>query len=148
MPALPWTPVSAVPPDTPVTVLATRLPLRSYRAVPSFLTWTMRIRRQLAASPGLVGYALDAHLVRRTFWTVSAWTDPEQLARFSGANPHATAVRTIRPSMGRPTFVRWTCTAADLPVRWKEVRRRAAEAAGRRKGSVSRPPASSPGAGP
>ena len=139
MPALPWTTVSEVPPDTTCTVLVTRLPLRSNRAVPGFLRWTLRIRRQLAKSPGLVGYALDAHLLRRTFWTVSAWADPAELGRFARGDPHAEAVRAIHPSMGRPTFVRWTCTAAELPVPWSEVRRRAAEV---------RPPGPAAAAGP
>ena len=86
MPALPWTTVTDVPPDTPCTVLVTRLPLRSYRAVPGFLRWTLRIRHQLAGSTGLGGYALDAHLLRRTFWTVSAWTGPRHMARFAAAD--------------------------------------------------------------
>jgi hypothetical protein len=126
MPALPWKAVSDVPAATPCTILVTRLPLRSFRAVPGFLVWTLRIRRQLAQSPGVIGYALDAHVLRKTFWTVSAWTDAEDMARFSTADPHRAAVRAIRPSMRRPSFVRWTATAAALPVAWAEVRRRAA----------------------
>jgi hypothetical protein len=51
--------------------MASRLPLTRYRPVPGFPRDALAIRRQLAASPGLIGYALDADLARRTFWTFS-----------------------------------------------------------------------------
>ena len=124
MPPLPWTAVSAPDPDAECTVVATRLPLRSHRSIPGFVAWTLRIRRQLARSPGLVGYALDAHLLAKTFWTVSAWTGRDELGRFDRADPHRAATRAIRPAMLEPAFVSWTCAARDLPVRWDEVRRR------------------------
>ena len=128
MPALPWKKIDTVDADTECTVMASRLPLRHYRSIPGFLRWTMRIRRQLAHSPGLVGYSLDAHLLRKTFWTVSAWTGRPELARFDGAEPHRAATRAIAPRMEPSTFVTWTCRAGDLPVPWKEARRRIDEA--------------------
>jgi hypothetical protein len=118
--------ISHAPPDTECTVMASKLPLRSFLHIPRFLRWTLRIRRQLADAEGLVGYSLDAHLLRRTFWTASAWTDPAALRAFSGANPHRDATTSIRPMMLPSTFVFWTCPASDLPVRWDEVRRRVA----------------------
>lgn len=124
MPKLPWTEIESVPPDTEVTVMASRLPLRRYRHVPRFLAGTLRIRRQLARSEGLVGYALDAQLARKTFWTVSAWTGRDYLYAFDGADPHRTAKEGIRPQMEPSTFVLWTGRAADLPIAWDEVRRR------------------------
>ena len=124
MPALPWKTTSVVDPATECTVMASRLPLRHHRHIPAFLRWTLRIRRQLARSPGLVGYSLDARLLRKTFWTVSAWTGRPELARFDGADPHRSATRAIAPHMERSTFVMWTCPAADLPVAWPEARRR------------------------
>ncbi len=84
----------------------------------------MQIRRQLAGTDGLVGYALDAKLLSKTFWTVSAWQSREALDRFSRANPHAVRVSAIRPHMRPSTFVFWTGRAGDLPINWAEVRRR------------------------
>ena len=71
MPALPWTTIS--PPDRAreYVVMASRLPLARYRDMPGFLRAAMLIRTQLARTNGLIGYALDAHLARKTFWTVS-----------------------------------------------------------------------------
>jgi hypothetical protein len=85
---------------------------------------TLRIRRQLAHSEGLVGYALDAQLSRKTFWTLSAWTDRHHLRSFDRADPHKGSVAVTRPRMDRTTFVTWSTTAAELPVTWAEAVRR------------------------
>ncbi|HEX8804060.1 MAG TPA: hypothetical protein VF743_07695 [Acidimicrobiales bacterium] len=131
MPKLSWTAVSDVPPETEVVIMGSRLPLRRHRSIPAFMAATLRIRRQLAGSEGLVGYALDAELARKTFWTISAWTGRDALRRFDREDPHRGATRAIRPRMLPSTFAFWTGTAADLPVPWDEVRRRlAAEASG------------------
>ncbi len=127
MPPLPWRTVSAVDPDTACTVMASRLPLRSHMRIPGFLVWTLRIRRQLARTPGLVGYGLDAQLLRKTFWTVSAWTGRAELGRFDRTDPHRAATDAIRPAMAPTTFVTWACAAGDLPIGWEEVRRRVGE---------------------
>ena len=127
MPALPWSRISTVDPATEVTVMATRLPLRRYRHIPAFLRWTLRIRGQLADAPGLVGYSLDAHLLHKTFWTLSAWTDQEAMGAFVRTDPHRSAMEAIRPHMDRSSFVSWTVTGADLPVTWSDTRRRVEE---------------------
>ena len=127
MPKLPWVTVTELDPDAEVTVMASRLPLRRYRHIPGFMAATLRIRRQLAAAEGLGGYALDAELMRKTFWTVSAWADREHLQRFERADPHHAATRTIRPRMEPSTFVFWTGKAGELPIGWDEVRRRIGE---------------------
>ena len=124
MPALPWFRISTVDPGTELTVMASRLPLRHYRHIPGFLRWTLRIRGQLSDAPGLVGYSRDAHLFRKTFWTLSAWTDQKAMEAFVRQDPHRSAMTAIRPHMGDSTFVFWTVTAADLPIAWSVARRR------------------------
>lgn len=124
MPALPWFKVSTVEPGTGLIVMASRLPLRHHRHIPGFLRWTLRIRHQLSQAPGLVGYSLDAHVVRKTFWTLSAWTSQEAMDAFVGADPHRSGMAAVRPHMGRPAFVFWTATPEDLPLRWSEARAR------------------------
>jgi heme-degrading monooxygenase HmoA len=78
-------------------VMASRLPLARYRDLPGFLRATMLIRTQLIGARGLIGYALDAHLTRKTFWTVSVWDSRDALDTFSRADPHRSRVRVIRP---------------------------------------------------
>ena len=126
MPALPWSRIATAEPGTELTVVATKLPLRSYRHIPAFLRWTLRIRGQLAQADGLVGYSLDAHLFRKTFLTVSAWTSQAAAEEFVHQDPHATAMAAIRPNMGHSAFVFWTVAPEDLPLRWGDVRSRLA----------------------
>jgi len=128
MPALPWKKIEELAPDTEVTVMASRLPLRHHRSIPRFMMWTLRIRRQLAASPGLVGYSLDAQLAGKRFWTVSAWTGNPELRQFNRTDPHRSATTDIGPLMDPTTFVTWTTSAGELPIEWAEVRRRIADA--------------------
>ena len=124
MPALPWLRVSTADPGTELTVMAARLPLRSYRHIPRFLRWTLRIRHQLSDAPGLVGYSLDARLFRKTFWTLSAWTSQEPLEDFVGLDPHKPAMAAIRPHMREPAFVFWTVKPEELPLQWDDARSR------------------------
>jgi heme-degrading monooxygenase HmoA len=128
MPALPWLRgPSAATAGAELVVMASRLPLRHYRRIPGFLRWTLRIRGQLAETPGLVGYSLDAKLLRKTFWTLSAWTSREAMEAFVREEPHRTAMASIRPHMGQSTFAFWTATPGDLPLKWAEARRRIAD---------------------
>lgn len=128
MPALPWTRQFSPAPTAECTVMASKLPLRSHRSIPRFLSHTVRIRRQLAHTPGLVGYALDAHPIGKTFWTVSAWTSDTELRQFDSTDPHRSMKGELRPAMLPTTFVFWTCQANELPIGWDEVRRRIGEA--------------------
>jgi heme-degrading monooxygenase HmoA len=130
MPALPWKRTEDVDPDAELVVMGSRLPLRSHLRIPGFLAATLRIRGQLATAPGLVGYALDAQLLAKTFWTVSAWRSREELKAFAATDPHRRDVGRIRPRMAPTTFVFWTARAGELPIAWDDVRRRITEATG------------------
>jgi heme-degrading monooxygenase HmoA len=124
MPEFPWAWRSAPAPTSECTVMASRLPVRGYRHLPVFLQRSLIIRRQLASAPGLIGFALLADLLHKTFWTVSAWDSRRSLTGFSMTNPHRIIARATKPMTGASTFVFWTCPVAELPVSWDEVRRR------------------------
>ena len=121
MPALPWTTRTAPDPDTTYVVMGSRLPLQGFRFVPRFMAHTMKIRRQLASAEGLIGYALNARLTQKEFWTVSVWRSRDDLERFAEADPHARIIRTKRERMAPTTFVFWTCAGRDVPVAWDVV---------------------------
>ena len=124
MPALPWAKIVDPEPDREYVVMASQLPLARYRSIPSFLAATVAIRNQLAHAGGLIGYALDAHLLRKTFWTVSAWESQEALQRFNRNDPHHARVERIRPGMQPAAFVFWTTPGSRLPIAWDDARRR------------------------
>jgi hypothetical protein len=96
MPALPWRTISAPDRDREYVVMGSRLPLVRYRDLPGFLRATMLIRAQLARASGLTGYALDAHLAQKIFWTLlprsrtgpcPARTCPSPGRRFGAGSP-------------------------------------------------------------
>ncbi len=122
MPALPWKAIRQPAAEATYFVMATHLPLTGYRHVPRFLAHTARIRRQLAASDGLVGYSLDAKLLRKQFRTVSAWESREAAQAFARAEPHATIMRTDPQRMGESRFRSWEASGRQVPVSWADAR--------------------------
>jgi len=96
MPVLPWAQRHSADPDCQGVAMAKRR-----RSVPGFLRDTLAIRRQLARAVGLVGYALDADLARKTFWTFSVWEDRASLDAFAAADPHRAITGRLRPLMGQ-----------------------------------------------
>ena len=121
MPALPWHHRDAIDPDHGYVVMASRLPLRAHRFVPGFLADTLRIRRQLARTEGLVAYALNAQLARRTFWTYSVWIDRESLDAFAATDPHRRIIQRLRNRMGESRFEFMSMRGAEIPSDWSAM---------------------------
>jgi hypothetical protein len=119
---LPWT--RAVTPTRSVTVIAARLPLRSLRSMPATVAWTWRLRRALRDAPGLAGYAFAFQICGSALWTVSAWTSRTELTAFERSDAHREAKTNLRARLLPATLAVWSCSAAQLPVHWREVRRR------------------------
>ena len=129
MPALPWTNGPHQPaPGEELHVLTSTLPLTHYRDVPRFLRWTMKIRRQLATAEGCAGYSLDARLLRKTFFTLSAWQDGEAMNRFVRSGQHATMLADMAGRLGQSTFVESSIPGTELPLDWAAARQRLVDA--------------------
>jgi len=127
MPALPWK--SFAPPeyDREYSALLTYLPLKRWRAIPKFMRYTSQIQRQLADSEGLIGYALDAKVLSRDFWTLSVWEDEASLRRFVQQNPHEKVMMDLLPHMGQTAFVPFKVDASSIPPDWEDTKRRMQE---------------------
>ena len=104
MPARPRTQRQPVDPGRTYLAMASRLPSARRRSIPGFLRDAMAIRRQLACAHGMVGYALDAELARKTFWTFSVWEDQASLDAFAGSRPAPGDHPPARPLMGPTRF--------------------------------------------
>ena len=122
MPALPWSQRRAVEPGRTYVAMASRLPLRRHRSIPRFLRDTLAIRRQLARADGMVGYALDAELARKTFWTFSVWEDQASLDAFASSDPHRAIIGGLRPLMGPTRFEFFQVPGSDLPLTWDQMK--------------------------
>jgi hypothetical protein len=109
MPALLWKSFALPENDREYRALLTYLPLKRWRAIPKFMRYTSQIRRQLADSEGLIGYALDAKVLSRDFWTLSVWEDEASLRRFVQQNPHGKVMMDLLPQWARrrSSRLRW-----------------------------------------
>jgi quinol monooxygenase YgiN len=121
MPTIPWRRTSSPEPDTDYLVMASMLPLRSITKVPWFAGLTASVLRQLERTEGVVGYSLRAQPLAKTFWTLSAWTDPGALEAFVRTLPHQAVMAKLRPHMGPTRFTTWQAPGSALPVRWDDA---------------------------
>ena len=122
MPALPWAQWRPAEPGRTYVAMASRLPLRRRRSIPGFLRDALAIRRQLAHAGGMVGYALDAELARKTFWTFSVWEDQASLDAFAASDPHRAIIRRLGPLMGPTRFEFFQVRGSDLPMTWDQMK--------------------------
>jgi heme-degrading monooxygenase HmoA len=121
MPALPWVERQAIDPDREYVAMASRLPLKRYRSIPGFLRGTLAVRRQLARTRGLVGYALNAEPARKRFWTFSVWEDRASLNAFAAADPHRRIIRRLAPLMDETRFEFFPISGSQLPMTWDRM---------------------------
>lgn len=93
---------------------------------PAFLAQSIRAWRQARRSPGVLWVTLRAQPLRRTYWTLSAWTDQAALYAFARAEPHRTVMKRTRPRARTATFRFWTADAGQLTpdLLWAEAERR------------------------
>ena len=91
------------------------------------MRYTSQIRRQLANSEGLIGYALDAHVLSRDFWTLSVWEDEASLRRFVQQDPHGKVMMDLLPHMGQTAFFPFKVDASSIPPDWEDTKRRMRE---------------------
>src|SRR5215467_8146562 len=122
MPALSWAQRRAAEPGCTYVAMASRLPLKRRRSIPGFLRDALAIRRQLARADGMVGYALDAELGRKTFWTFSVWEDQASLDAFAGSDPHRAITRRLQPLMDQTHFEFFPIPGSDLPLTWDQMK--------------------------
>ncbi|MEV6771780.1 hypothetical protein AB0N05_24465 [Nocardia sp. NPDC051030] len=123
MPTIPW--MTVCTPTTPeVQCMASRLEVKSLLNAPGFLIASLALWRQARRSPGVLGLALKAQILKGTFWTYSAWTDKSAIYAYAGAEPHKSTVARKRKVMREATFAFFTASADELPLSWDEIRRR------------------------
>src|SRR5262249_54945948 len=101
MPTKPWVTVHQPDPMQEYLVLLTELPLKRWRDLGAFLLYTWRIQGQLRHTPGLLGYALRAHICTRQFWTLAAWEGEAALQQFVGEQPHGHVMMALRGKMAQ-----------------------------------------------
>jgi quinol monooxygenase YgiN len=113
VPDLPWTARAEMEPGTDYLVMASHLPLKRITATVRFFRAVSAVRKQLAATDGLIGYTLRAKPLARDYWTLSVWKDDTALRQFMRTPPHVQVMTSLKPFMGPTKFVTWTASEAD-----------------------------------
>lgn len=111
---IPWIPIEQPGAGPEVQVMGSRFELKSAWRSPQFLIYSLRLWRQARRSAGILGVSLRAQPMAGVFWTLSAWTSRQALTAFAGTDPHATAMKRIRPWMRESTFRFWPVPAGDI----------------------------------
>jgi heme-degrading monooxygenase HmoA len=119
-----WKPFPRSAADRQCLALLSYLPLKTYRVIPAFIRYSRETQRQLETAQGLIGYSLQAQILARKFWTLSAWEDEAALMSFVHHPPHSEIMDALAPQMGRTAFVRWTVGSAQLPLNWRDAMKR------------------------
>lgn len=96
-------------------VVVTRLHVRWWRFLPSFVVHVWRIRRQAQLSAGFLGGALAGELPRG-FWTFTVWTDEPAMRAFQTAAPHVNTMSRLHHWCDEASYVHWQQDDASLPT--------------------------------
>jgi hypothetical protein len=117
----PWKSFEALVPDREYLVLASLIPPKSVRSTAALFRGSREVRRQLAATDGVVGFALLAEPLRKRYATLSVWRDEDALAAFAAGRPHSRLTGELGPAMGATRFERWTITGDAGRPSWADA---------------------------
>lgn len=108
--------------DRGLVVAATELRLRRWRDVPAVMRAAMGLRRSFGGD-GAVAISIAAAPWRRTFWTLSTWTDEASIRRYMGSPAHRDVMRAFHGRLSHTRTARWTQAVGDGPA-WPEAFRK------------------------
>ena len=120
----PWKRLSPIEPEREYVALLSYLPLKTYRKIPAFIRYAQQVQRQLAVTPGVAGYSVQAQILRRRFWTLSAWETEAALVEFVRRAPHSDVMRALAGQMGKTSITKWKVKGSELPLDWAAAKKR------------------------
>jgi heme-degrading monooxygenase HmoA len=119
-----WKSLRPVEADREYLALFSYLPLKTYRKIPAFVRFSQQVQRQRSATPGVAGYSVQAQLLRRRFWTLSAWESQAALVDFVRHPPHSEIMRALAGHMGKTYVTKWSVKGSELPLNWATAKKR------------------------
>jgi heme-degrading monooxygenase HmoA len=117
----PWATIRKPEPGREYVALFSELYLLSFRTVPAFFSYSGKIQGQLKRSPGLIGFSLNAEVLRKAFWTLSVWESAEAIAEFVHENPHKGIMAALRGKIRNPRFIQWKISSIQCPPTWNHA---------------------------
>jgi hypothetical protein len=106
--------------DREYLAMATFIELGSVWDLPRFEWYTLRVHRQLARTPGLVGFSFRGEFPLR-YWTISAWENGRALNGFVRAGTHLSVMAALSAKRRRFRHTHWKVTGSGLPLAWADA---------------------------
>ena len=100
----PWKSIHPLVGDREYVVLASSIPPLRRSSTGRMFLGARAVRKQLAGTNGVVGFALLARPWRKQYATLSIWVDEPALAAFTGASPHDELMTRLAREMGATKF--------------------------------------------
>ncbi len=122
----PWKSIRSLEPNREYLVLASSIPPRSRSSTRRLFQGASAVRKQLAATEGVVGFSMLARPWRKQYATLSIWTDERALGTFAAGSPHGDLMSQLAPEMDATKFVRWTIRGSEGRPSWAEALQRLA----------------------
>jgi hypothetical protein len=116
-----WRSFGELDPGHEYLVLASSIPARALSSTWKMFRGASAVRRQLAATDGVVGFSLLAEPLGKNYATLSVWTGREALDGFTAARPHVGIMQELAPAMGPTKFVTWTISGTDGLPTWTDA---------------------------
>src|SRR5262245_12047174 len=116
-----WKWLSTVEPDREYVLLASSIPPQSRKSTWALFNGSRIVRKQLASTDGVVGFALLAEPIRMRYATLSVWRDEAALDAFAAAQPHSQMMADLTPKMGTTRFVRWNAVVGSVAPSWDDA---------------------------
>lgn len=124
MPRSPWKSIGTLETDRDYLALASSIPTTKVTSAWRMFRGASRVRKQLARTPGVIGFSLLAQPFRNRYATLSVWTDADALAAFVAQRPHSEVMNDLKADMATTRFEQWTISGADGRPTWDEARQR------------------------
>ena len=103
-------------------VSITRLRVRSFRYLPAFVVYSLRVARQAKSASGNLAVSLLGEL-NFAFWTRTLWTDERAMRGFMVSGAHRSVMPRLPDWCDVAAVTHWTQKSLDPPT-WPEVHRR------------------------
>lgn len=124
MPTSRWKSIRALEADQTYLVLASSIPTKRVTSAWKMFKGSRIVRKQLAATDGLIGFSLLARPLRNEYATLSVWTGEAALATFASTSPHAELMHALSPELASTRFERWFIDGGGGPPEWTEALQR------------------------
>jgi heme-degrading monooxygenase HmoA len=104
-------------------VSITRLRVRSLRFLPSFILYAIGVTAEAQRARGFIAAQLSASLFRRTYWTLTAWSDEAAMQAWRGSGVHRIVMPKLAHWCDEAAVAHWHAPVDEMPDEAETLRR-------------------------